>query len=59
MNNLTGKHFSIFRNRDLDTTDPKCNPNLPILEHYLSAKFHCHISTLHEVIDRNPFFYVW
>ena len=39
MNNSTGKHISIFRNSDLDATDPKCNPNLPLLVCYLYAKF--------------------
>ena len=41
---LIGKHFSIFRNSDLDVdATPNCNPILPLHVRYLYAKLHCFI----------------
>ena len=49
---LSGNHFSIFSNSDLDLdpSDPKNNPNLPFLIRFLYTKFHVDISFLTKVI---------
>ena len=51
---LSGNHFSIFSNSDLDLdpSDPKNNPNLPFLIRFLYTKFHVDISFLTKVIVR-------
>jgi hypothetical protein len=56
---LSGNHFSIFRNGDLDLDPrgPKCNTNQGLHISLLYAKFDNNISFLPLVIVRKPFFY--